>query len=758
MKTATRSDCEYHRQQAGAVAPCLACLLRSLGTRGAPVEGLVLRLGKRKRTAAFSEGSLSFFGSSLYSSMSDVSRPPQVSAPSPNAEFSGKGFTNEEQDRKALELEYFQQFGREMPTPKKTPSRSAPKKTSEKKDPASAPVDVVTTGPTAHPMVQRFSTSVDEERAALELAYFQEHGRLMPKSMRQKGLEEKSGGFLFKVSSDFTTLRATTLIPSSIRVFKRDIRTDLGKLLDEPGSSRGAKAILVVVIIAIVVSVLVFYLSTVKALTEHDGGQTLWVFEAICVFIFTVEVGVRSFVGTLDPKRLLLCDVYYWVDILSIIPFYLELIVRAQPDTCTIGGIAVNDTSDLGSGPVVCVPAQLPQGIAFMQLLRLMRILKLMRHYVDMRVLILAVSTAWRALLVPGFAMLMIILVLSGALWLLEADPSSEVAFEDGFASLWCIFWIVSTLGFDGPMGSGGAPGKMIIAIAIISGLILTTMPITVMGEAFHGAWKRKELIILQEKMADLLALRGISVQDFKSIFDELDTDGSGELDWNEFKNALSGLGIRLPIQKVRNLFEALDDDRQGSVSQYELCKALFPTLDWEKLREEEEEQKRAAIAVQSRIRGFLARKKSCNVTSLSELAGINLGSENELYADMELTSLQKAESLGRLSSQNKAPGLPMAQLVSVLPAPARSSPPDAASMAALLDKQSGQIAALEKSVRRVSEIAEQLLLASNARKEEEKSMKRLFAIAEQLMEDSMARRAEHSSPKGAKSRTQSFL
>ena len=59
---------------------------------------------------------------------------------------------------------------------------------------------------------------------------------------------------------------------------------------------RGA-VILVVVIIAIVVSVLVFYLSTVKALTEHDGGQTLWVFEAICVFIFTVEVEC-SFVGT----------------------------------------------------------------------------------------------------------------------------------------------------------------------------------------------------------------------------------------------------------------------------------------------------------------------------------------------------------------------------------------------------------------------------------------------------------------------------
>ena len=86
-----------------------------------------------------------------------------MSAPSPNAEFSGKWLTNEEQDRKALELEYFQQFGREMPTPKKTLSRSVPKKTSEKKDPASAPVDVVTTG-LLHPMVQRFHFTLRSER------------------------------------------------------------------------------------------------------------------------------------------------------------------------------------------------------------------------------------------------------------------------------------------------------------------------------------------------------------------------------------------------------------------------------------------------------------------------------------------------------------------------------------------------------------------------------------------------------------------
>ena len=76
--------------------------------------------------------------------------------------------------------------------------------------------------------------------------------------------------------------------------------------------------------------------------------------------------------------------------------------------------------------------------------------------------------------------MLITILLLSGALFLVDgqAPESGSDAFEDGFASLWCIFWIVATLGFDGSMGTGGAAGQGIIAVAIVSGLLFTTMPI----------------------------------------------------------------------------------------------------------------------------------------------------------------------------------------------------------------------------------------------------------------------------------------
>ena len=111
-----------------------------------------------------------------------------------------------------------------------------------------------------------------------------------------------------------------------------------------------------------------------------------------------------------------------------------------------------------------------------------------MRHYPDWRVLIIAINNSSRALLVPGFAMLMAILVLSGALFLVEkaTDAEGVEGFKDGFEAMWCIFWVVATLGYDGYIGNASPPGRLIIALAIMMGLLFTTMPITIIGEAFR--------------------------------------------------------------------------------------------------------------------------------------------------------------------------------------------------------------------------------------------------------------------------------
>ena len=127
-------------------------------------------------------------------------------------------------------------------------------------------------------------------------------------------------------------------------------RVALRELMDEPGSSWAAGGVFSVIISAILASVMAFFLSSVQSLTTPDNGHTIWVLEACCVSIFTLEVVLRTTVATLDVKNLLLLDAYYWVDLLAIIPFYLDLLVT------------------------------LPPAWRWLQLLRLLRILKLLRH------------------------------------------------------------------------------------------------------------------------------------------------------------------------------------------------------------------------------------------------------------------------------------------------------------------------------------------------------------------------------------------
>jgi len=372
-----------------------------------------------------------------------------------------------------------------------------------------------------------------------------------------------------------------------------------------------------------------------------------------CMILFCVELGARIVVGTMDVKQLLLLNFYFWLDAASISPFVFEQFIKLQTmmfceqrskadswdgwsaNASYVWEANASDTSSLGDSTGALEVSsscggsiELPAVILSLQLLRVLRALKLMRHLFDLRVLTVALAEAGRPVLLPAAAMMVVILVLSGALWLLETDPESEDAFGNAFDALWCVFWLVCSLGFDGPMGTGGVSAKLIIATAVASGLVLTTMPITIIGEAFANAWNRKELLTLQARVNDELVKRALTVNDFRLLFAEIDANEDGELDWAEFKAAMRKLGLFLPNQKMRSLFEKLDFDSQGSVSCAEMSRVLFPDHDWEELAQDKKKLQRsieeaAAVVIQKCYRGSSVRVQAANVVASSGCGSI---------------------------------------------------------------------------------------------------------------------------------------
>ena len=309
--------------------------------------------------------------------------------------------------------------------------------------------------------------------------------------------------------------------------------------------------------------------TTLRVRNHPDAKDVTDGIEIACTLVFSIELGLRVFASSVDPLRLLLCDIYFWVDVVAIMPNLIEW------------------TDHAIEGNTQALPTYVRNPAALM---RMLRILKLMRHYTDWRVLKIAIKRvrstrsiapaplstpialarvallvlcsrvlpncanpptrqAARPILVPAFAMVLTILLLSGVLWLAEGDdtsnePSSgedgphDDKFVNSFETMWAVFWLVTTLGFDGYLGDGTVIGRLCIATALVSGLILTTMPITIIGEAFSHAWSKKEIFEIEERTRELLVAKGLSADHINVVFEQFDSSHDGTLDFSEFHAA----------------------------------------------------------------------------------------------------------------------------------------------------------------------------------------------------------------------------
>ena len=339
-----------------------------------------------------------------------------------------------------------------------------------------------------------------------------------------------------------------------------DIRKRVNIFMTNPKSGGwGARCFILFDVLMIILSALNFFIETIDGI-DMSAIRSI---ELVTNIFFSAEIAALTWAGTVDPKKMILLNMFYWIDIVNIIPFY--------------GGLVADS---IGAAPGV------KTGLRFIMMLRPLRILKMQVASVQTRVLILALHNSWRALLVPCFAMFMMISVLSAAMYLAEEqalgppDPDDEDRYQNAFDAMWAMFWIISTMGYDGYIGSSHTPGKIIVVISIMCGILFTTMPITIIGEAFRAAWEKKEILEVQMKIQDILVQRGLTTNELSQVFKELDSSGDGNLDWGEFKTALTMLKVKVPVSKARALFAEFDEDETGEIDFGEFCRILFPDLE----------------------------------------------------------------------------------------------------------------------------------------------------------------------------------
>lgn len=105
-------------------------------------------------------------------------------------------------------------------------------------------------------------------------------------------------------------------------------RQKIWNTVDDPDSSRLAAAVTAASLILILFSTTTFCIETLPGLYVHEVSTSSWwyIAEAVCIACFTLEAALRM--ASCPDKRAYFEDFMNLVDIVAILPFYLELMLN----------------------------------------------------------------------------------------------------------------------------------------------------------------------------------------------------------------------------------------------------------------------------------------------------------------------------------------------------------------------------------------------------------------------------------------------
>ncbi|GAB9473148.1 hypothetical protein Gpo141_00010305 [Globisporangium polare] len=347
------------------------------------------------------------------------------------------------------------------------------------------------------------------------------------------------------------------------------MRGRLWLLLDDPQSSQMAHYLSVFIFGFVTISTIVFIAQTEDGLAVY--ARELNLIETICATTFSIELLLRVLAC---PSRTTFFRNYAnWIDILAILPFYLERILQVD-NAGTFGAIRI------------------------VRLTRVARVLKMSRYSSAIQVFVQAIAISMKALSMLIFLMAIAMVVFSSMIyfaeftrdgcraggWVGDCTSDNTAARPAVFASSiagaaaaraasstdcicvdpnpyksiassfwWCIV-TMTTVGY-GDMTPVTVMGKVVGCASMLMGMLVLALPITVIGTNFQKVMKS----VMQQTM--------------KSNVDYL--KGKRMLCRNEIEAILERFhavteDIHLDVDDIINVY---DEDNNGMLEDEELAK-----------------------------------------------------------------------------------------------------------------------------------------------------------------------------------------
>lgn len=253
----------------------------------------------------------------------------------------------------------------------------------------------------------------------------------------------------------------------------------LWKLFEYPKTSRAA---FIIALISVSMTLTAIVLLCVETLPIYKGKDCLatggpnwnspfFAIEALCNAWFVIELTVRFLAC---PAKLgFWKDFKNIVDVLSILPFIVALtsMIYAANDYCEHGV----DTS---------------AALAFLRVIRLVRIFKLTKHSIGLQVLILTFRASVEGLSMFLVALVVSMLVYSSALYYAELNVTGSQIQSIPDAFWWAII-TMTTVGY-GDKVPVGPVGRLIGAACAISGILTLAIPVPIIAGHFNKFYTHK--------------------------------------------------------------------------------------------------------------------------------------------------------------------------------------------------------------------------------------------------------------------------
>ncbi|CAE7451232.1 KCNB1 [Symbiodinium natans] len=355
-----------------------------------------------------------------------------------------------------------------------------------------------------------------------------------------------------EVTRELGTLSAADKrIQPLLRLVYRSRLDYVWELLDDPASSRWAWRVSQFLKMLVIFSVLISNLETTKPpMLDRNLVVVLQIsFDAV----FLVEFLCR--ILSAPSKRSYLRDPLNWADMLS----GLGLPLRASV------GFGIEGLGRVGWGMETIQ-------LILLYFLPLARLLKLLRYFDSLRLLIDACVNSAEALPVLAYMLAVMVLFSATIIYLVESEDNIPTLQH----ALWLAIVTVTTVGY-GDYFPKSPWGYLCVSVLTFISVLFLALPVGIVGHEFTQSWLSRRRVILQTRVRRCLNKWGYTAGDLQMLFEYADADGDGSLALVEFIELVRQMRIGVSAEAAAELFTMFDSDQNGTLDRTEVLRHLFP-------------------------------------------------------------------------------------------------------------------------------------------------------------------------------------